>query len=645
MRTIRRLYVYLITFISLEVVIWGVIGLVRSMVAGRLVGSGASQLASALSLIAVGVPVFLLHWWLAQRTIADDEEHFSRVRAVFLYGALLATLIPMAQNTLALLNRFWLVLFQLPSRMAFIGEGQTWVDNLIALAMNGVIAAYLFSILRKDWSAFSQTESLQESNLPDVRRLYRYIWVLYGLAMVVGGVQQALHYLLNLAETIGKGPEASLANGLTLLIGGTPLWVYAWRNIQRTLTVQEESQSILRLVILYALSLIGVGGVLIPSGFILDLLFRFALGETMTFSRFITQISDPVSAAIPFGGVWAYYGRTLTREVTSLPDTTRRASLRRLYYYILSVIGLTTAFLGLNALLAFIIDTLLQTTTWADALRSRLSAALATLIVGIPLWYVTWRKVVIEASEEGERGDHARRSLIRKVYLYLVLFAGVIGIMGTAGSLIYQLLNKLLGNPLGNFQRTSLVMLELLVLFTGLLLYHWATLRSDGRLAGQSLAARHAHYPVLVLVSEPGDFSDEVLKFLKREIPTLPAAVHLIGSGIPDETLSKASAVILPGDLSTNPPEAIRLWLQGFAGTRLVIPTETRGWLWTYGSGRSLSNLAQQTAQMVRHLAEGEALPKIRESSPWIIFLYIVAGILGIPLIFGLLSLLREILY
>ena len=79
MRTIRRLYVYLTAFISLEVVVWGVIGLVRSMVAGKLIGSGASQLASALSLIAVGVPVFLLHWWLAQRTISDDEEHFSRI--------------------------------------------------------------------------------------------------------------------------------------------------------------------------------------------------------------------------------------------------------------------------------------------------------------------------------------------------------------------------------------------------------------------------------------------------------------------------------------------------------------------------------------------------------------------------------------
>jgi hypothetical protein len=155
MRTIRRLYVYLVSFISLEVVVWGLIGLVRSVIGGEKIGSGVSQLASALSLIAVGVPVFLLHWWLAQRTIGNDEERFSRLRAVFLYAVLLATLIPMAQNVLALINRSWLGIFNLSERMAFIGQGQSWIDNLIGLLVNGIIAAYFFNVVRKDWLRFS----------------------------------------------------------------------------------------------------------------------------------------------------------------------------------------------------------------------------------------------------------------------------------------------------------------------------------------------------------------------------------------------------------------------------------------------------------------------------------------------------------
>jgi DMSO/TMAO reductase YedYZ heme-binding membrane subunit len=34
-----------------------------------------------------------------------------------------------------------------------------------------------------------------------------------------------------------------------------------------------------------------------------------------------------------------------------------------------------------------------------------------------------------EAAVEGEAGDRARRSLVRKVYLFLALFAGVLGVM------------------------------------------------------------------------------------------------------------------------------------------------------------------------------------------------------------------------
>jgi hypothetical protein len=640
MRTIRRLYVYLVSFISLEVVIWGLIGLVRSMVGGELIGRNASQLASALSLIAVGIPVFLLHWWLAQGNIGDHEERFARLRTIFLYGALLVTLIPISQNVLALVNHIWLQIFNLPAQMAFIGEGQTWLDNIIAVVMNGLIAAYINSVLRKDWEV-----TPQGSTLPETRRLYRYVWVVYGLAMVVGGIQQVLFFILNIGSAIiGKGQGVSLANGLALLITGTPVWIYAWRTVQQSLSDLEEGQSTLRLVILYALSLIGVGGVLIPAGLGLDVIFRFILGENMKLGGVLTEISAPLSAAIPFGGVWAYYGHLLTTEVTALPDTPRRTGLRRLYYYILAFVGLITTLLGLNTLLTFIIDMLLQTSTWVGSLRPRLAIALATLTIGLPLWVITWRPMVAEACLDGERGDHARRSLVRKVYLYLALFVGVIGVMVSAGSLIYQLLSKLLGTPPDNYQRTSWMLVELVVLFVALLSYHWATLRKDGRLAEQYLAARHEAFPVLVLAPEIGGFSEEMLNCLHQEVPSLPVAVHIVSNGIPDETLSAAKAVILPGELSANPTEAIRLWLQRFDGTRLVVPSSTENWLWAYGSGRSLANLAHQTAVMIRYLAEGEEIPKTRETSPWMVVLYILAGIVGIPILIGLFTSLSNIL-
>jgi hypothetical protein len=598
-----------------------------------------------MALTLVGLPVFLLHWWLAQRLIREENERYARLRAFFLYGTLLATLIPAVQNILAFLNRVWLQIFRLPIRLVFIGEGQTWGDNLVAVVINGLISFYIFTVLRGDWASIPTGVLPYGKRLKETRRLYRYIWVVYGLASIVGGIQQILYFILNLVETLGSGKGASLANGLALLVVGAPIWIYAWRTVQGVLTDEDERRSTLRLLVLYGLSLVGVAGVLIPAGFVLNLTLHLLLGESIRLSRFIIEVSGPLSAGIPFGVVWFYYGRTRMAEIAALPDTPRRASLNRVYHYILSLAGLVTVFFSLHSLLSFVLDVFLQAATWVDALRPRLSMALATLLIGLPLWYLNWRPMILEAVQDGETGDHARRSLVRKIYLYLVIFAGVIGVMGSGGSLLFQVLSKLLGDPLENFQRASWILLELFLLFAGILIYHLATLRVDGRMAAQTLTARHQQFPVLVLVPEMGDFSEEILDALQRETPSLPIAVHTSDLGVPDETLSDAKAVILPGTLAAEPNEAIRIWLKAFDGHRLVVPTETKNWLWAFGSGRSLSNLANQTAKMIRYLAEGEELPQIRETSPWTIILYVLAGLTAVPLLIGFFSALGDILY
>jgi glucan phosphoethanolaminetransferase (alkaline phosphatase superfamily) len=130
MKTIRRLYFYAVAAISIEVVLWGIIGLLRSIFSARQVVDSASTLAQALSLILVGVPIFLFHWLWAQRTSAqDDEERSSTVRAVFLYGILLGTLIPVVQNTLALIDRTFLSAANLYTTRAIVGGTQMWLTT------------------------------------------------------------------------------------------------------------------------------------------------------------------------------------------------------------------------------------------------------------------------------------------------------------------------------------------------------------------------------------------------------------------------------------------------------------------------------------------------------------------------------------
>ena len=145
MKSIRRLYFYLVAFISIEVVLWGLVGLLRS-VADDAISGGADALAQALALILVGVPIFLVHWLWVQRAAArDEEEKTATLRAVFFYAILLVTLIPVVQNLLSFIDRALIQGAGLEVGRSFsVFREQTLADNLIAIVLNGIVAAYFW---------------------------------------------------------------------------------------------------------------------------------------------------------------------------------------------------------------------------------------------------------------------------------------------------------------------------------------------------------------------------------------------------------------------------------------------------------------------------------------------------------------------
>jgi hypothetical protein len=249
------------------------------------------------------------------------------------------------------------------------------------------------------------------------------------------------------------------------------------------------------------------------------------------------------------------------------------------------------------------------------------------LIVGLPLWLVAWKPLATEGTLEGELGDHARRSLVRKSYLYLILFAGVMGIMFGTGILLYQVLRAILGNPADDFTLRVLMPLKTVLVFVVLFIFHWRALRADGRREQRSLSRRFAQYPVLVLTPDDLEFGDAVAQSLQHNIPGIPVAVHPINQGVPDESLSAARVVILPGELVARPSEALRLWLQGYQGNRLIVPTPSKDWFWLGSGSQSLLALARQASQVTRQLAEGQEIRPIREVSPLTILGFVLVGL------------------
>jgi hypothetical protein len=621
MKSIRRLYFYLVAFISVEVVVWGLVGLLRSIV-DRTISGGADALAQALALILVGVPIFLIHWLWAQRAVArDEEEKTASIRAIFLYGILLATLIPVAQNFLSFIDRSLVGVTGLGVERAFRSfREQTIADNLIAIFMNGVVAAYFWTVLRGDWQTLTDKE-----NFSDVRRLYRYIWMLYGLLMTVFGTQQILRFFFYAPTSVlGATGREVVVNGLALIVVGTPIWVYAWGLIQDSLVDPAEMGSNLRLGILYVLALGGVITVVTAIWMVINTILNFVLGQGQTFSEMIREIGDPISIGVPLGMVWAYYGYWLDRHIAAVGDQVRQAGMKRLYNYILSFIGLVVTFIGVATLLNFIIDVVTRASlSLSTGMREVLTASIASLIVGIPLWILMWRPVQAEAMTPGEMGDHARRSVLRKAYLYLTLFASVIGGMGTAVGLVYQLIRVVLNVEVSDFLNTVLNLGQLLFLFGVVLVYHLNVLRADGASTADALAQKQGDYSLLIV-----DAGNGFVEAVQAALAKLSSKVRVAITNPDSKPEGNFNSILLNGDLAVNAPE----WIRSFDGSKIVVQNESKNIVWTED--------ALQAAQSVQKLAEGQPIQKQKTTrSPWTIVMYVFAALFALQLLFIILAL------
>lgn len=623
MKSIRRLYFYLVAFISIEAVLWGLINLLRSTVNQTVSSGGGSEtLARALALILVGVPIFLIHWLWAQRaSVRAEEEKSASLRAAFLYAILLATLIPAVQNTLSFIDRGLIQTTGLRPERAFSGfSQQTLSDNLIAILMNGIVAAYFWNILRSDWGTLQDKD-----NFSDVRRLYRYIWMLYGLLMTVFGSQQVLRFLFYIpGDVLGELGREVVVNGTALLLIGTPIWVYAWRVIQHSLADSAERGSNLRLGVLYLLALSGVVTVITAAWNVTNLILTTLLGGQTTFREFAREISGPLSIGIPLGMVWAYYGHWLNRHIEAAGDAVQQAGMKRLYQYILAFIGLVVSFIGVASLISFTIDIMTgHGVLLSETYRNQFASSISSLIVGLPLWLMNWRPMQAEALASGEPGDHARRSVLRKFYLYLALFASVIGGMITAVGLVYQLIVAVLNGNAGiGFATDVLNLTQLLFLFAVVLVYHLSVLRRDGESAKDALAEKQSGYSVLVVDSGDG-FADSIKAALTKLGSKMQVSVTT-PTAKPDGNFN---ALILGGGLAVNAPE----WIRSFGGNRIIVENEAQHLAWAED--------ASQAGQFVRQLAEGEEIRKQKQkSSAWMIVVYVFAALFALQFLFVLLT-------
>jgi len=639
MRTIRRLYFYLLTFISLEVVLWSVITLARTVFDAASLNNIGDQIAGGLAFLIVGLPMFLFHWIFVQRDSArDTEERSSLLREIFLYGTYLATLIPIAQNVIALANRVLLGWMTIDNNFAFLGSEQTTADNLIAIIMMGVAFYYFHSVLKNEWAA-----NIEGNNLPGTRRLFRYIWMLYSLVLLVFSMVFILEFIFLTPVGFGNPSRELLANGLSILVVAAPLWVYNWQIIQRSLTDREEYVSTFRLVVLYLLTLGGIITTLFSAGWVLATVLNNALSTSpMDFTGLFNKLSSTLALAIPMGAIWAYFGRAWKDTTDQTADPLRKAALKRFYFYVLALLGNISVFFAIQLLLGVVIDITTGESTGLASFSDSISSSLSMLIIGLPVWLLNWPIMQSEAASQDEAGDHARRSIIRKSYLYLVVFSLVVGLMASAGMLLYNLISTITvenpGNPFIDFLHDSKT-LGVIVIW---LVYHFLALRNDGKAAQAALADQHAAFTVGIIGSPNLIDVKSIRDNLQRTAPKIPL-VEIDIEMVSKENLSRYNALVFSSGLLHTNPEFFHRVQNDFSGHRLVVTEPVKGWIWQGLIQRNRLDSAKETARLLRMMAEKQEIDTFRTSGGLTVAAYILAALFGTQILFMILSLIISV--
>ncbi|NJN99164.1 MAG: hypothetical protein HC875_36270, partial [Anaerolineales bacterium] len=246
MLTVRRIYLYLVAAISLSVVAWSVIGLIRLILSEGIGEGQIIGLATLLAAIIVGLPIFLFHWLMAQRLTARNvEEQGSIIRRIYFVGLMLVGAAPILSNLYRLVDD-GLVLLLGGMQRDYYPYSLSVGEHVAAVLVWGVVWIYLWRQVEAD----NRLLPTLETHLT-IHRLYLLILALAGLIMVTWGAVGLIQSLLQLPS--GVTWRTPIADDMAQLLTGTAIWVGHWTLLQRAFLSGQpaEERSVLRKVYLY----------------------------------------------------------------------------------------------------------------------------------------------------------------------------------------------------------------------------------------------------------------------------------------------------------------------------------------------------------------------------------------------------------
>ena len=630
--TIRRVYVYVVTAVTLNSVAWALIALLRNLLTPTLspgqssITSNKETMALQLAIIIIGLPIYLVHWLWAERLAQrDEEERQATLRGLYLYVMLTAFLAPFIANAYSFIRAGLRLLLDAEPVITQWRSELPSQDMLIytfaAMLVLALLWSYHMWVIRTDRRAIST--NIQTWNT--IHRLYIYLFSFAGLVMASVGMGNLLRWLMfSVGKTSISVNEQTLVAALTELLVGVSLWLVFWSQAERLFSQggSVEQASVLRKFYLYLVIFLAAIGTVGSLTTLLAGLFRRLLSLESQ-----GDMRDVLYVLITTAVIWAYHFVVLRQDTQAMPEGQQQAGVRRLYWYLIAGIGLMALLIGIGGDISVFIRSLAgQDTLFVkNALLEQLAWFTATLIAGLALWLIPWRNIQAECTGSEPEAVPARQSWARKIYLYFYLLLATLTFLGAGVYILSQLVLLAIG---GRTSRTLATDMAQAVAFALMAIavwsYHLTLIRRDGKTVQTTETQLAEKVQVAVVDDENGRFGQTLIAAIHQAIPN--AILHPIGL-TPEasaamntgetppplaEILATSQIIVGPWTIATpyvNHGDTDLNTLAAIADSpahKLLILKPEPNWDWAGQGAWDTETAVQQTIRSVKQLIAGE---------------------------------------
>lgn len=497
---IQRAYVYAVALVAVHMLVLGVANLLRVLAEIALAAPSGGftglpfvfaefnrprdlyreQASLAIALLAVGTPAWWWHWRLAQRAAAIVEERASALRSLYVHAVVFVTALLVfgyGQRALRLALQgltFGSVDPQDRGYLALEADWQARAAGAAAMALAaGVVLAFHLRV-----SAGDRHIVTIAPRAAAIRHLALYGLVVIGLFFATFNAAGTLDGLWRraadaLAPLSGLGapnvvertvppgaPPGSvpprvpsrdellrfqLLGAVPAIVAGVALWLASWIPLQRDArgpAGARERGSVIRKLAIYLIVLVAAVTMLISSTAALSGIGRRLFGDPVVepYTSLWHELGSAVPYALVFGAAWLFHRRVVESEAAGETEAARAATIRRVYTYLISALGLAMAAIGTAGTVGVLGSQVMGLNTHE---RAETATYISLVLVGAAAFASHWRTALRRLD------DDERRSLPRRAYLYLAVLGGVLGLLVFGSAALYRLLNAALGLSFG----------------------------------------------------------------------------------------------------------------------------------------------------------------------------------------------------